>query len=64
MASKKQLHAEIEALSTSEAKVARIVIEREPEPSIAEVRKRLGTRAMSPEEFDRHFGHLPSDGEG
>ena len=32
--------------------------------SITAVRKRLGTRAMTPEEFDRHFGDLPRDGEG
>jgi hypothetical protein len=28
------------------------------------IRKRLGTRPMTPEEFDEHFGHLPRDGEG
>lgn len=26
--------------------------------------KRAGWRRMSPEEFDRHFGDLPTDGEG
>jgi hypothetical protein len=26
--------------------------------------KRAGGKRMSPEEFDRHFGHLPTDGEG
>lgn len=26
--------------------------------------KRAGGRRMSPEEFDRHFGDLPTDGEG
>lgn len=32
--------------------------------SIEEIRKRTGTRAMSPEDFDRQFGSLPTDGEG
>ena len=32
--------------------------------SIEEIRKRTGTRAMSAEDFDRHFGSLPTDGEG
>lgn len=35
-----------------------------PDTSIEGIRKRLGTRPMSPEEFEKHFGHLPSDGEG
>jgi hypothetical protein len=26
--------------------------------------KRAGGKRMSPEEFDRHFGDLPTDGEG
>lgn len=25
---------------------------------------RVGERKLTPEEFDRHFGHLPTDGEG
>jgi hypothetical protein len=32
--------------------------------SIDEIRKRSGTKPMSPENFDRHFGSLPTDGEG
>jgi hypothetical protein len=35
-----------------------------PDTSIDAIRKRLGTRPMTPEEFSRHFGHLPSDAEG
>lgn len=35
-----------------------------PDTSIEAIRKRLGTRPMSREEFGRHFGDLPSDGEG
>ena len=26
--------------------------------------ERSGTKPMAPEEFERHFGHLPTDGEG
>lgn len=35
-----------------------------PDTSIEAIRKRAGTRAMAPEEFEEHFGGLPSDGEG
>ena len=38
------------------------------EPAITvfadELHKRHGTRPMTLEEFEEHFGHLPSDGEG
>lgn len=32
--------------------------------SIEEIRKQTGTTPMSREDFDRHFGSLPTDGEG
>jgi hypothetical protein len=32
--------------------------------SIEEIRKRTGTTPMSRGDFDRHFGSLPTDGEG
>ena len=35
-----------------------------PDTSIAAVRQRLGTEPMTPEEFERHFGNLPTDDEG
>jgi hypothetical protein len=35
-----------------------------PDTSIAAVRQRLGTEPMSAEEFERHFGDLPTDDEG
>jgi hypothetical protein len=35
-----------------------------PDTSIAAVRQRLGTQPMSAEEFERHFGDLPTDDEG
>jgi len=31
---------------------------------ISAIRERSGTQPLSPEEFDRHFGNLPTDGEG
>lgn len=35
-----------------------------PDTSIEAIRKRTATQPMSPEQFERHFGQLPSDGEG
>jgi hypothetical protein len=35
-----------------------------PDTSAEAILKRQGLRGMSPEEFERHFGHLPTDGEG
>lgn len=35
-----------------------------PDTSVAAIRRRAGTRPMTPEEFEQHFGHLPSDDEG
>ncbi len=35
-----------------------------PDTSIAAVRQRLGTEPMSAEEFEEHFGDLPTDDEG
>ncbi len=32
--------------------------------SIEKIRKRTGTSLMNPKDFDRHFGSLPTDGEG
>jgi len=38
------------------------------EPAITvfadELHKRHGTRPLTAQEFEEHFGHLPSDGEG
>jgi hypothetical protein len=30
----------------------------------AAIIERAGAEPLSPDEFDRHFGHLPTDGEG
>jgi hypothetical protein len=35
-----------------------------PDTGIEAIRKRLGTEPMSAEEFELHFGDLPTDGEG
>ncbi len=35
-----------------------------PDTSVAAIERRLGVEPVSQEEFDRHFGHLPTDGEG
>jgi transcriptional regulator with XRE-family HTH domain len=37
---------------------------RSKETSADAILRRAGARHMSPEEFDRHFGDLPTDGEG
>jgi hypothetical protein len=34
------------------------------ETSAEAILERVGGKRMSPEEFDKHFGHLPTDGEG
>ena len=35
-----------------------------PDTSVVAMQERIGGRPMTPEEFERHFGHLPRDGEG
>lgn len=32
--------------------------------SAAAIMQRAGAQPLSPEEFEAHFGHLPTDGEG
>lgn len=34
------------------------------ETSVEAILERAGGERMSPGEFDKHFGHLPTDGEG
>lgn len=34
------------------------------ETSAEAILERAGGERMTPEEFDKHFGHLPTDGEG
>lgn len=64
---KEALIEQIEAMSEDEAAQVKLVFAPEwpsKATSIEEIRKRTGTRPMSPEDFDRHFGHLPTDGDG
>lgn len=35
-----------------------------PDTSIQGIGKRIGGRPMTEAEFEEHFGHLPTDGEG
>jgi hypothetical protein len=35
-----------------------------PDTTAAAIHRRLGVEPASAEEFARHFGHLPTDGEG
>lgn len=35
-----------------------------PDNSTAAIERRLGVEPASPAEFERHFGHLPTDAEG
>jgi hypothetical protein len=64
---KAELHAQIDAMTEEEAAEVRLVFVPDwPSKAtlIEEVRKRTGTSPMNPEEFDRHFGSLATDGEG
>jgi len=35
-----------------------------PDLSVSAILARHGERELTPAEFDRHFGHLPANGEG
>ncbi|MGN6557092.1 MAG: hypothetical protein ACTHLH_03670 [Solirubrobacterales bacterium] len=64
---KAELHAQIEEMTEAEAAEVKLVFA--PDwPSkvtlIKEIRKRTETKPMSREDFDRHFGSLPTDSEG
>lgn len=64
---KSELIEQIEAMTEEEAAQAKLI--HAPDwpskaTSIEEIRKRTGTRPMSAEDFDRHFGSIPTDGEG
>jgi hypothetical protein len=64
---KAELLEQVRSMSEEEAAEAKLIFAPDwpsKATSIEEIRKRTGTRAMSPEEFDRHFGSLPTDGEG
>lgn len=64
---KAELIAQIDEMTEEEAAEVKLVFA--PDwPSkvtlIEEIRKGTGTTPMSREDFDRHFGSLPSDDEG
>jgi len=64
---KADLHAQIDSMTDEEA--AQVTLVFAPEwpskaTSIEEIRRRTGTKPMSPEDFDRRFGLLPADSEG
>ncbi len=64
---KSELHAQIDSMSHEEAAQVKLIFAPEwpsKATSIEEIRKRTGTKPMSPEGFDRQFGSLPNDGEG
>jgi hypothetical protein len=64
---KAELHAQIDQMTEEEAAEVKLVFAPEwpsKATSIEEIRKRIGTKPMSREEFDRHLGSLPTDGEG
>jgi hypothetical protein len=65
--SKAELHAQIDQMTDEEAAEVKLIFAPEwpsKATSIEEIRKRTGTKPMSREDFDRHFGSLPTDGEG
>jgi hypothetical protein len=64
---KAELHRQIEAMTEEEAAEVKLIYAPDwPSKTtlIGEIRKRTGTTPMSSEDFDRHFGSLPTDGEG
>lgn len=64
---KAELHEQIDSMTDEEAAQVKLIFAPEwpsKATSIEEIRKRTGTSPMSHEEFDRHFGSLPTDGEG
>jgi hypothetical protein len=64
---KAELHAQIDSMTDEEAAQVKLIFAPEwpsKATSIEEIRKRSGTQPMSAEDFDRHFGSLPTDGEG
>lgn len=64
---KADLHEQIDSMTEEEAAEVKLIFAPDwpsKATSIEEIRKRTGTSPMSSEEFDRHFGSLPTDGEG
>lgn len=66
MATREQLHRDVDALPAPQVPKARIVVVDEvtEQTSVKAILARHGEQRLSPEEFEQHFGDLPSDGEG
>lgn len=63
---KAELIEQVKAMTEEEAAEVRLIYAPDwpsNATSIEEIRKRTGTTPMSREDFDRHFGSLPTDGE-
>lgn len=64
---KSELHAQIDSMTEEEAAQVKLILAPEwpsKATSIVEIRRQTGTKPMSSQDFDRHFGSLPTDGEG
>jgi len=64
---KAELHTQIDAMTDEEAAEVKLIFAPDwpsKTTSVEEIWKRTGTAPMSREDFDRHFGSLPTDGEG
>lgn len=64
---KAELYEQIDSMTDEEAAQVKLIFAPDwpsKATSIEEIRKRTGTSPMSSEEFDQHFGSLPTDGEG
>lgn len=64
---KAELRAQIDAMTEEEAAEVKLIFAPDwpsKATSIEEIRKRTGSTPMSAKDFDRHFGSLPTDGEG
>ncbi len=64
---KAELQAQIDAMTEEEAAEVKLIFAPDwpsKATSIEEIRKQTGTTPMSSKAFDRHFGSLPTDGEG
>lgn len=64
---KAELIEQVESMSEEEAAQAKLIFAPDwpsNATSMKEIRKRTGTSPMGREDFDRHFGSLPTDGEG
>jgi hypothetical protein len=67
MPTKRELLEQVQGMSEEEAAQVKIVFAPEwpsKETSAEAILRRGGGKRLSPEEFERHFGHLPTDGEG